>query len=332
MSDKDTPTLPGSDDGFNDITSKLSSLLSGPEEAEEEDQPTEPDPGSEEGAPDEDQASEESEGKDEPATPAIEPPSSWDAAAREKWKALSPDLQEFISTREQERERATNTKLQEAAEIRRAVEAQASDTARMRDAYEQRLHAFARHLEASVPEEFREIRSNADLVRLADTNPALVTKFHAWQAQVSSVAQEMAQIEQHKQEEALQARSDVLAREYDAISKVWPDFVDQQKGTAIRQELSAYAKERGFSDQEIQTLVDHRLVLVLKDAIAGRKAQSSLQQAKQKVNAKPLPKVVRPGSGEQSGKGVVDRGQAQRVAKGGNMNDIARTLERMLST
>lgn len=330
MTMKDTDAgMPDVNDDMNDITSKLSSLLGGPE-AEDEESSTEADPALDDDAPE--TASEEGAESDEPATPAIEPPASWDAEAKAKWRALPPDVQELISTREMERDRATSMKLQEAAEVRRAVEAQSAETARMRDAYEQRLVAFARHLDATVPEEFRGIRSAADLVRLADTNPALVTKFHAWQAQVSSIAQEMGQIEQQKAYEMEQQRSSVLAREFETLAEVWPDFVDPQKGQAIRSEITSYARGLGFSEAEIASLADHRLVLLLRDAIAGRRASTSLQTAKQKVTAKPLPKVVKPGSGEQSGRKGVDQGVARRVAQSGSMNDITKTLERMLSS
>lgn len=334
---KDTDTsMPETGDDLNDLTDKISNMLATPEgadaEQEEEELSTDADPTSEDDAPDENQASEEDEGKDEPAKPAIEPPSSWDAAAKERFKALPPDLQEYVSAREQERDRATNTRLQEFAQQRQLIEQAAQHAAQLRDNYEQRLVQVTRHLESTMPEEFREIRSEADLVRLADSNPALVTKFNAWRSQLAAINQEALRIEQERQYEQQQTRHTILQSEYEAISSKWPDFVDEAKGRTIRSEISDYARGLGFSDDEINSLVDHRLVLVLRDALAGRKAQASMQQAKQKVVAKPLPKVMKPGSGERTGKTNIDAGQARRVAKSGDLNSITKTLERMLSS
>lgn len=336
MNKETAMAAPETGDDLNDLTDKISSLLATPEgadaEPEEEEDTTDADPAADGDAPDENQASEEDEGKDEPAQPAIEPPSSWDAAAKEKFKALPPDLQEYVSAREQERDRATNTRLQEFAQQRQLIEQAAQHAAQLRDNYEQRLVQVVRHLESTMPEEFREIRSEADLVRLADTNPALVTKFNAWRSQLAAINQEALRIEQERQHEQQQTRQTILQSEYEAISSKWPDFVDEAKGRAIRSEISDYARGLGFTDDEINSLVDHRLVLVLKDALAGRKAQASMQQAKQKVVAKPLPKVMKPGSGERTGKTNIDAGQARRVAKSGDFNSIQKTIERMLSS
>jgi hypothetical protein len=334
MSKDNESLMPAEGDGINQIQEKLSALLEGGEADGEDEEISSDDVPSEDDAP-EDQASEENEG-DEPDQPAIEPPSSWDSEAKARFAKLPPDLQEYISTRERDRDAVTSQRLQMAAEERRAAQEQSAEIAAMRGAYEQRLLTFAKHLESTIPEEFREIRSNADLVRLADVNPALVTKFHAWQAQVSSVAHELAQVQQQKayeaQVNAAQERAVLVQQEYAEIAQKWPEFVDPQKGAAIKNDIAQYARQLGFTDDEIETLADHRLVLVLRDALAGRKAATSLQSAQKKVAARPLPKVVKPGSGEQASRAGVDRVSAAKVARSGDRSSIQRTLERMLSS
>lgn len=327
-------TMPADGDGVSEIQNKLSALLEGGDVEADEEEIASDDVQSEDDAPD-DQASEESEGDGEPQA-AIDAPSSWDSEAKEKFSKLPPDLQEYISSRERERDTVTYQRLQQAAEERRAVEQQQAEISAMRGAYEQRLLTFAKHLESQIPEEFRDIRSSADLVRLADTNPALVTKFHAWQAQVSSVAQELMQVQQQKAYEAevmaAQNHAQLVQSEFAEIARKWPEFVDPQKGSVIKSDIATYARQLGFTDEEIGSLADHRLVLVLRDALAGRKAASSLQSAQKKVSAKPLPKVVRPGSGEQASRAGVDRVSAAKVARSGDRASIQKTLERMLSS
>lgn len=330
MMNRDADT--GADDDFGAVQDKLSSLMAGPDPESDDEIATEDDVPSADDAPDETQASEENEADGKPEDPAIAAPSSWDSEAREKFAKLPPDLQEYISRREQERDGATQQRLQMAAEERRAAQQQQSEIAAMRQAYEQKLHIVMRQLESNIPEEFREIRSNADLMRLADTNPALVTKFRAWQDHVTSVAQEYEQLQQAKAYEMQAGRQQLVEQEFGALAQKWPDFVDQQKGSVIRSEITQYARQMGFSDEEIGTLADHRLVLVIRDALAGRKAASSLQNAQKKVAAKPLPKVVRPGSGEQASRAGVDRIQAAKVARSGDRANIQKTLERLLSS
>lgn len=332
---KNDSTMPADGDGINQIQEKLSTLLEGGDvEGEEDEEIASEDVPSEDDAP-EDQASEEGEGEGEPDQPAIEPPSSWDNDAKGKFAKLPPDLQEYISERERARDTVTYQRLQQAAQERQAVQQQQAEIAAVRDAYEQRLLVFAKQLESNVPEEFREIRSEDDLFRLADTNPALVVKFNQWRDKVSRVAQDLQRVQQERAYEAemsfAQERGAVLQQEMAELAQKWPEFADPQKGRAIKGEIADYAKQLGFTDEEINTLADHRLVLVLRDALAGRKAATSLQSAQKKVAAKPLPKVVRPGSGEASSRGV-DRVSAAKVARGGDRASIQKTLERMLSS
>jgi hypothetical protein len=327
------PNMPETGEDLTSVTSKLSNLMATPEgdDVEESEEISSEDVPSEDDAP-QDGASEENEGEAEPETPAIDAPSSWDSTAKERFKALPPDLQEYISTREQERERVTNTRLQEFAQARSVIEQEHAVAAQMRNEYEQRLHTLVRHLETTIPEEFKGITSEADLVRLADTNPALVTKFNAWRAQLGRINEEALRLEHEKAQEQARNRASILQSEFGAISQKWPEFADDVKGKEIRSEITAYARELGFSDDEISSLADHRLVLVLRDALAGRRSAQAAQTAKQKVAAKPLPKVVRPGSGVEAGKVGVDRQQARRAARSGDLSQITRSLERMLSS
>lgn len=333
MSTQGTGGIPSNDTGtsLSDTSDALASLLGGDDEVEEEDQP-EPNPGSEDDAP-LDAASEDDatqEGQPKAATPE---PASWDAEAKAKFAKLPPDLQEYISAREQERERAVSTRLQEAAEVQRAVQARQAEIGQIRDAYEQRLVAFAHHLEATVPEKFKDIRSPTDLVRVAQTDPALAIEFNAWQSQVQSVAQEMERVSQERaadQERQFSAhRMAVAQREAEELSKVWPEYFTPEKGEAIRTGLINHALERGFSQEEVSSLVDHRLVLLLKDAQSWRQHAKSLETAKSKV-MKPVPRVVKPGTGEAS-RGGVNRDAAIKIARSGDTRSIAAAMERLLS-
>jgi len=58
----------------------------------------------------------------------------------------------------------------------------------------------------------------------------------------------------------------------------WPELSDP-KGQAAS-EMRSYLAERGFNEQEIAALADHRMIGVLKDAIGGRKVQSSNPEKK----------------------------------------------------
>jgi hypothetical protein len=313
-----------------DDVSKLAGLLQGGTLVDDERNSDEPDPGSDDDAPPEKAASGEEKAKREPAEPAIEPPTSWDAEAKETFRTLPRNVQEFLNSREAEREKGVNLKLQEAAEVRKKAEAEAERANQYRTAYEQRLIAHAKHLEASIPDEFKAIKSPADLYEVSKKDPALAARYTAFQQQAASVLNELSQVQYQRQAEAQARHAEYLGKEAEALAKVWPDFVDQTKGPAIRSDLSNYAKERGFSDAEVNGLADHRLVMVLKDAVEGRKAIAALEKAKGKADKATPAKVARPGQGEKSAPNGLDNASLKTALRSGNTDKQVNAMARIL--
>ncbi len=67
----------------------------------------------------------EDQTEEEPETPAIDPPKSWDAEHKAKWDALPRDVQEYLSTREQQRDQGVSTAQQRASEARQRADQEA---------------------------------------------------------------------------------------------------------------------------------------------------------------------------------------------------------------
>jgi hypothetical protein len=263
----------------------------------------------------------------------IDPPASWDAEAKEKWAKLPPDVREIISHREAERERAINTRLQETAELRKQAEAEQAQTLQYRQAYEQRLIHYAKQLEASVPTEFREIKSPADLQQLAMRDPAAAQRFMIWRESAASVFGELEQLERTKVEQQTQSQNALLAREAKSLVEKWPEIADPVKGPTIRDEISVTLKGFGFTDQEIGGIADHRILLFTKQYLEGQRALKANNDAAKKVQAKPLPKVQAPGKGEGTGPTTgLNKANLQRVAKSGDQGATAAALERLLNS
>lgn len=312
----------------NEVT-KLAGLLGGADASDDDDKNSDAyNPDANDDAPE--RASGDDKDKREPET-AIEPPSSWDAEAKEKFKSLPKDVQEFISTREADRDKGISTKLQEIAESRKRVDAAAEQVVQYRNAYEQRLIAQAKQLEDSIPEEFRAIKSPADLYAVSQKDPALAARFTAFQQQAAGVMNELAQIHQQRSQEQTARYQEFLSQEHAAISKAWPDFVDEKKGPQIRSELSSYAKEAGFTDAEVSQLADHRLVLLLRDAVEGRKARAALEKARAKADKPNLPKVAKPGQGDTARNGL-DRASLNAAARSGSTDKQVAALARLLES
>jgi len=147
MNDDTGAGAPAIHDGGDSTVSALEALLKRPEgEAgkaaeksedrggakakETPDESPEPEPEEDEGdgegdGPDEDQVTEEEEdgGEGDPEA-VIAPPKSWPPEMRAHFAKLPPDLQRVIADRENERDATFNRQVNEAAEKRRAAEAE----------------------------------------------------------------------------------------------------------------------------------------------------------------------------------------------------------------
>lgn len=67
----------------------------------------------------------ETQADDDPEQPAIDPPKSWDAEARERFAQMPRELQEYVLARETERDRGVSAQQQRAAEARQRADAEA---------------------------------------------------------------------------------------------------------------------------------------------------------------------------------------------------------------
>ena len=103
---------------------------------------------------------------------------------------------------------------------------------------------------------------------------------------------------------------------------------NQKFRSKVSNELRDFARSKGFSNDEIAQLVDHRSILILLEAKAFEEGQA----AKKEVKAKKLknkPKVVRTGSprGKESTDKVKRTKQMKRLQGTGHIDDASALLE-----
>jgi hypothetical protein len=329
-------------DGGESTAQALDALLSAPEPEKKEtpetkgasgqDAPPEPAPeGDEAPGPEEDQATgEEDEGESDQAT-VIAPPRSWPAEAREAFKALPPDLQKVIAERDAEQTTTFNRQVQEAAEKRKAADAELQAASNERRQYLANLSAVVSQLATQAAGEFADIKTPQDLERLATEDPQ---RFLRWQARRDALqaaqAEHAAVLEQQRAEDARRFNG-YLGEERKHLLEKMPELGDPKKAKAIQAESTAYLKEIGFSDQEIGTVVDHRLALVVRDAVAWRKSQAAAKTAaaKKVVN---VPKVTKPGAGSdvKAERSKQEKAAMTAIARHGTTDQQAAALSRLL--
>ena len=131
-----------------------------------------------------------------------------------------------------------------------------------RDQYEKQLQVLSEQLKAS--------EQKVDLDSLYEDDPAQYVKVKAEQDRqkelLNSANKEQERIKAEKQEEYNRTYSNYLEQQKELLVQKLPIYANKEKGPEFVKNLTNFAKEIGYSDQEISQLVDHRAVMMLANA------------------------------------------------------------------
>ena len=266
--------------------------------------------------------------------PPIDPPRSWTKEDKELFKGLPRETQERLADRERSREREFSTRLNEAAEKSKGLTAKEQAAEQVRQQYEQALPMLMQALQEQHQGEFSDVKTIADIERLArDDWPRYVL----WDAQQKKIAavQQQVQAAQAREAQETQTKWQSFVSEQDALfAEKAPDLADKEKASKAAEAAGRMLNDLGFTDAELGKLYfqgdkisfrDHRMQLLIRDALRYREARTNVKAAV----VKPVPQVQRPGSSTPR-EGVTEDGQIKdlnsRLNQSGNLRDAARLL------
>ncbi|MBN9601824.1 MAG: hypothetical protein J0G33_02715 [Afipia felis] len=290
----------------------------------------------EEPAPAEEQPSgeEEPEAADPEAEelPPIEPPRSWTKDEQERFKSYPRELQAYLSEREQQRDRELRRSQNEAAEQRKVITAEREQAEKARKDYEARLPAVVQALQEIQNSQFPDIRTMADVERMALEDPFRKIQWDTHQQKMQAVAYEAEQARIHQQQEQSTNWSKFQAEESAKAAEMHPELADPKKAEALGKSAKDLLVDKGFTESELGGLAsgekispfDHRMQSIILDAIKYREAQ----KAKPVAVAKPVPPVQRPGVAPPRGAAKAENLQAlkQQLDRSGSVDDALALL------
>lgn len=268
----------------------------------------------------------------EPA--AIEPPRSWTKEAKEQWQSLPRETQEYLATREQERDRELRRSQNDAAEKLKGLSAKEQAVEQARQHYEAALPVLQQTLQAQITGEFADIKTMADVEKMSVEDWPRYIKWDAAQKKLAVVAQEAANAQARQQHEAQQSLVKFANEQDKLLLEHAPELADQKRAAAESDAAIKYLKDIGLTDDELSgawngteklSLRDHRMQIIIRDAFRYREAQ-----AKAKAPApKPVPQVQRPGVSRPRGAGDAERVEAlsTKLEKTGSIKDAAALLK-----
>ena len=177
--------------------------------------------------------------------------------------------------------------------------------------------------------------ANVDWETLKATDPIeYVTKreeFREAQEKIQGMQQEQQQVQRRQAVQSQGEHRELLKKEHAALVEALPDWGNSNKQKDLSKGIRTYAMEQGFAKEEIDSLIDHRSILVL------LKAKKYDQLQKTDVRSKKLknkPRVIRAGTGRDKSADSKSKRTAKmkRLRSSGHVDDAASILEDLFNS
>lgn len=153
--------------------------------------------------------------------------------------------------------------------------------------------------------------------------------WRTWQEQVQGIEGRRRQIAEREQAENLRQLQNTLQAEKGKLMAAIPEWEKPEVAKAEKQKILDWGQKVGFSEDELNTIIDHRALVVARKAML----YDELMGKKQQLRATPATKVktVAPGSsGTKPGKATDLTRSKQRLAQTGRVRDAAAVFEQLL--
>jgi hypothetical protein len=190
-------------------------------------------------------------------------------------------------------EQTAQKRLMKASEERKALDSEKAQTEQVRTQYEQALGLMQKQLQTSNQPKDQAYWDSLyesdplEYVRQRDTERDNQAKMQAVQA------------------EQLRLQQENLQREQAKLLEIIPEWKNSEVEAKEKAALVSYAKERGWSDQELASTVDSRYIELMRKAYLYDNLQSGKPIAKKRVNA--APKMVKSGQPKSKADSASDR-------------------------
>jgi len=220
-------------------------------------------------------------------------------------------------------------KSQVLAEQRKKMDEELAATQQERQQYQSQLEQFKIQADSKL-EEFKSV----DWTKLKEEDPMEYAlkrdQYRELQENKRLVAEEQQNLAQKQQKEMQTKWNEELARQQEVMAQRLPEWNDPEKGPKLKQNIKSFALKKGFTEQEVDSLIDARSVDVLHKAMMYETLlEAKISQKKTKV----VPKVQKPGA--PSTKSEVNSEKVKqtraRLKRSGRVDDAALAIKSLMS-
>lgn len=189
---------------------------------------------------------------------------------------------------------AHNTRVsQTLAEERKKLEAEYAETSDQRERYAAGLEQLETALAGSMPDEPDwDALEKSDPTRFA----AEYARFSRRRQQLEAVQAERQRVQEEQARELEKRLTDYTAHQRELLIEAVPEWRDPEKQRADLDAIRTFALDVGYTDDEINQVVDHRAVLIMRKAMKYDQLQAKGKQAVAGKKARPKKAVLKPGA------------------------------------
>ena len=169
--------------------------------------------------------------------------------------------------------------------------------------------------------------AQVDFEKLYDEDPVEAARL---EHKMRKKNEQLQQVQQQTQQLQMEEFNKYLQEQQKQLTIKLPELNHPEKGSQFKKQMRDYLSSQGFNDQEIDSVYDHRYVMLVRDAISYRNLQAAKPQIKKKaVNA---PKVVKGGVSKSKGQQAAEakRQQLSRLKKSGKVADAAKIFRSLV--
>jgi hypothetical protein len=220
-------------------------------------------------------------------------------------------------------------KTMEAAEQRKAAEAEVAKARQERETYAQKLETFANQANyevQAIAAQLTEELLQSDPVEYLRLQHIVQRR----QVELGQAQQELQKVNDQRNTEKAESERRYLAEQHEQLLAKLPEWKDPAKAKTEVAKIKEYLGQQGFDERE-SDFTDHRNVILARKAMQYDALMAKAKDAAKKVSALPT-KVERPGNAESAPKATDGRTRAmkQMEASGGSLSAAAGVFAQLI--
>ena len=217
---------------------------------------------------------------------------------------------------------------------RRSLETERDTISKEKDEVSKLREEYAKKL--NVVEQNLQIEDNVDWVKLAQDDPSEYAikkaEYDKKKDLQDRIQKEQARVSEERKQEQEKVYQNFIQSENKKLIEKMPVFGDEKKVNKVMQDIGQFALKSGYTEQELNMLVDHRALITLYQAAKYDQLlqKKGLQDKKVKTNTRMISSEAK-NQTQSTDKKIRVNDRMKQLKKSGSVKDAQKVLSAMLT-